>query len=43
MKDLYIAGVDGIDIGASDTSKETRDPSDFCIGILKRAMGMQEP
>ena len=43
MKDLYIAGVDGIDIGANDTSKETRDPSDFCIVILKRAMGMQEP
>ena len=43
MRDLYIAGVDGIDIGANDTSKETRDPSDFCIVILKRAMGMQEP
>ena len=43
MKDLYIAGVDGIDIGANDTSKETRDPSDFCIVILKRLMGMQEP
>ena len=43
MKDLYIAGVDGIDIGANDTSKETRDPSDFCIVILKRAIGLQEP
>ena len=43
MKDLYIAGVDGIDIGANDTSKETRDPSDFCIVILKRLIGMQEP
>ena len=43
MKDLYIAGVDGIDIGANDTSKETRDPSDFCIVILKRMVGMQEP
>ena len=43
MKDLYIAGVDGIDIGANDTSKETRDPSDFCIVILKRSIGMQEP
>ena len=43
MRDLYIAGVDGIDIGANDTSKETRDPSDFCIVILKRAMGLQEP
>ena len=43
MRDLYIAGVDGIDIGSNDTSKETRDPSDFCIVILKRAMGLQEP
>ena len=43
MKDLYIAGVDGIDIGSNDTSKETKDPSDFCIVILKRMMGMQEP
>ena len=43
MRDLYIAGVDGIDIGANDTSKETRDPSDFCIVILKRMIGMQEP
>ena len=43
MRDLYIAGVDGIDIGANDTSKETRDPSDFCIVILKRAIGLQEP
>ena len=43
MKDLYVAGVDGIDIGANDTSKETRDPSDFCIVILKRMIGMQEP
>ena len=43
MRDLYIAGVDGIDIGANDTSKETRDPSDFCIVILKRAVGLQEP
>ena len=43
MRDLYIAGVDGIDIGANDTSKETRAPSDFCIVILKRIMGLQEP
>ena len=43
MRDLYIAGVDGIDIGANDTSKETRDPSDFCIVILKRMIGLQEP
>lgn len=43
MHDLYIAGVDGVDIGAAQTSKQTKDPSDFCIVIKKRAFGMQEP
>lgn len=43
MDGLYIAGVDGIDIGRLQTSKDTRDPSDFCIVIKKRAFGMQEP
>ena len=43
MKDLYVAGVDGVDIGAAQTSKQTRDPSDFCIVIKKRAFGLQEP
>lgn len=43
MRDLYIAGIDGIDIGANQTSKETRDPSDFCITIKKRAFGMNDP
>lgn len=43
MQDLYIAGIDGIDIGQAQTSKDTKDPSDFCIIIKKRAFGMQEP
>lgn len=43
MRDLYVAGIDGIDIGQSQTSKETRDPSDFCIVILRRAYGIGEP
>ena len=43
MHDLYVAGIDGIDIGASQTSKETRDPSDFCITIKRRAFGLNEP
>lgn len=43
MTDLYIAGVDGVDIGASQTSSQTRDPSDFCIVIKKRAFGLQQP
>ncbi len=43
MNDLYVAGVDGIDIGANQTSKETRDPSDFCMIIYRRAYGVNEP
>lgn len=43
MNDLYVAGIDGIDIGAVQTSKETRDPSDFCIVIKRRAFGLNEP
>lgn len=43
MNDLYVAGIDGIDIGAAQTSTQTRDPSDFCIVIKKRIFGMNEP
>ena len=43
MDNLYIAGVDGIDIGANDTSKDTKSPSDFCIIIKKRVMGLNDP
>ena len=43
MNDLYVAGIDGIDIGAAQTSKETRDPSDFCIVIKKRVIGQGDP
>ena len=43
MNDLYVAGIDGIDIGAAQTSKETRDPSDFCLVIKRRAFGLNEP
>ena len=42
-RNLYIAGIDGIDIGQEQTSEETKDPSKFCIVIKKRAFGMQEP
>jgi hypothetical protein len=27
IKNLYVAGIDGIDIGMAETSSETRDPS----------------
>ncbi len=43
MNDLYVAGIDGIDIGASQTSETTKDASDFCMVILKRSFGMNEP
>lgn len=40
---LYVAGIDGIDIGASETSELTKDPSDFCMVIKKRIYGLQDP
>ena len=43
MHDLYVAGIDGIDIGAGQTSDKTKDPSDFCIVILRRAHGLKDP
>lgn len=43
MRDLYVAGIDGIDIGANQTSDKTKDPSDFCITIKRRAFGLNEP
>ena len=43
LQNLYVAGIDGIDIGASQTSEDTKSPSDFCIVIKKRIFGMNEP
>lgn len=43
VKDLYVIGIDGIDIGKSQTSDNTKDPSDFCLVVYKRAYGMEEP
>lgn len=43
MRDLYVAGIDGIDIGANQTSSATKDASDFCITILRRSFGMRDP
>lgn len=43
MNNLYVAGIDGIDIGKDDTSINTDNPSKFCIVIKKRAFGIQEP
>ena len=43
MDGLYVIGIDGIDIGKSQTSEYTKDPSDFCLVVLKRAYGMEGP
>lgn len=40
---LYVIGVDGIDIGQSQTSEFTKDPSSFCAIVMKRVYGMQDP
>lgn len=43
MKNLYIAGIDSIDIGQEQTSDSTKNPSKFCITIKKRQFGTQDP
>lgn len=43
IRDLYVIGIDGIDIGRSQTSEATKDPSDYCIVVYKRAYGIEEP
>ncbi len=43
VRDLYVIGIDGIDIGRLQTSEYTKDPSDFCLVVYKRAYGLQEP
>jgi hypothetical protein len=40
---LYVIGIDGIDIGANQTSEYTKDPSDFCLVVKKRAYGLDDP
>lgn len=43
IRDLYVIGIDGIDIGKSQTSEATKEPSDFCLTVYKRTHGLQEP
>ena len=43
IDNLYVIGVDSIDIGAQDTSDTTKSPSDFCLTVKKRAYGLEEP
>lgn len=41
-KNLYVAGIDAIDMGRSDSATDS-DVSDFCIVIKKRILGMEDP
>ena len=43
MNNLYVAGIDGIDLGQQDTSDQTRDPSKMCTAIKRRIHGMKAP
>ena len=43
MSNLYVAGIDGIDLGQQDTSDQTRDPSKHCTVIKRRIHGMKNP
>lgn len=42
FKNLYVAGIDSIDLGTSDSTGQS-DVSDFCIVIKKRIHGIKEP
>ena len=41
-KNLYVAGIDSIDLGKKDSASDY-DVSDFCIVIKKRIFGLNEP
>ena len=43
INNLYVAGIDAIDIGQEQTSDATTDPSKFCIIIFKRTYGIDAP
>lgn len=43
IKNLYVIGIDGIDIGKNQTSENTKDPSDFCLVVKKRIYGIDAP
>ena len=40
---LYVGGIDSIDLGKDDSSSDESKLSDFCIVIKKRVFGQQEP
>ena len=43
IRNLYVIGIDGIDIGSGQTSDNTKNPSDFCLVVKKRVYGLDEP
>jgi len=43
FRNLYVAGIDSIDLGQDETSEATRDPSNFCICIKRRQYGTKDP
>lgn len=43
IKNLYVAGIDGIDLGQRETSDSTKNPSKFAIIIFKRMKGQDPP
>lgn len=43
FRNLYVAGIDGIDIGQEETSVNTKDASKYCLIVYKRAFGLSEP
>ena len=42
-KNLYVGGIDSIDIGTADSTGTDKKPSQFCIVIKKRVFGTQDP
>lgn len=42
-RNLYVAGIDGIDLGKDDTSEGTSKSSEFCLVIKRRVQGLEPP
>lgn len=43
-KNLYVGGIDSIDIGSTDSAqKDEKKASDFCVVIKKRILGTSDP
>jgi hypothetical protein len=42
-RNLYVGGIDSIDIGTADSAGTDKKPSDFCIMIKKRVLGTSDP